>query len=49
LRLPNEQVLIAVIAVLFLILHIAAGSILQRAEADQSAPPREGARMSLYD
>ncbi|MGA7810986.1 hypothetical protein [Bradyrhizobium sp.] len=46
---PGERVLIAIVAVLFLILHIAAGSILQRAEPDQSAPARQDAQMALYD
>lgn len=49
LRLPGEQALIAIVAMLFLILHIFASSIMQRAAAGGPAPVRDEARISLYD
>ena len=48
-RMPGERALIAAIAIAFLILHILAGSILQRAATGEPAAPREEAPSSLYD
>jgi hypothetical protein len=48
-RLPGERALIAAIAIAFLVLHILAGTILQRAATDGPAAPREEAPSSLYD
>jgi hypothetical protein len=48
-RMPGEPALIAAIAIAFLILHILAGSILQRAATGEPAAPREEAPSSLYD
>jgi hypothetical protein len=48
-RMPGEPALLAIIAVLFLILHLFAGSIAQGATAGEAAPARDDARMSLYD
>jgi hypothetical protein len=46
---PGERALIAAIAIVFLILHILAGTILQRAATGELAAPREEAPSSLYD
>jgi hypothetical protein len=48
-RMPGERALIAAIAIVFLILHILAGTILQRAASGEPATPREEAPSSLYD
>jgi hypothetical protein len=49
-RLPvlSDKVLIA-IAIAFLLLHIVAGVILQRAAADGTVTTQEQSRRSLYD
>jgi len=47
-RMPGERALIAAIAIAFLILHIIAGTILQRAAAGGPGAMRE-APSSLYD
>ena len=46
---PSENVLLAVIAAAFLILHIAAGVILINASGLSATPTQEEARASLYD
>jgi hypothetical protein len=46
---PGERALIAALAIAFLILHILAGTILQRAATGEPAAPREEVRPSLYD
>jgi hypothetical protein len=48
-RMPGERVLIAIIAILFLTLHLLTSAMLRRAAAGEPASPREQARMSLYD
>ena len=48
-RLPGERALIAAIAIAFLVLHILAGTILQRAAVGKPAAQREETRSSLYD
>jgi len=48
-RMPGERTLIATIAIAFLMLHILAGTILQRAAADGPTAPRDAAPSSLYD
>ena len=48
-RMPGERALIAAIAIAFLILHIIAGTILQRAAAGGPAAPPQEAPSSLYD
>lgn len=48
-RMPGERALIAAIAIAFLILHILAGTILQRAATGDPAAPPEEAGPSLYD
>jgi hypothetical protein len=49
LRVPGEWTLIATIAIAFLVLHILAGTILQRAAADGPTAPQQAAPSSLYD
>jgi hypothetical protein len=46
---PGERALIAAIAIAFLILHILAGTILQRTATGEPATPREEAPSSFYD
>jgi hypothetical protein len=48
-RLPGERTLIVTIAIAFLILHILAGTILQRAGVDGPTATQEAAQSSLYD
>ena len=48
-RLPGEPALIVAIAIAFLMLHIFAGMILQRAAAGGSGAPRQEVPSSLYD
>lgn len=48
-RLPGERALIAAIVIAFLILHILAGTILQRATAGGPGAPREEVPSSFYD
>ncbi len=45
----NEMTLITTIALLFLLLHILAGTLLQSAPASEIVTPQEEARLSLYD
>jgi hypothetical protein len=48
-RLPGEPALIAAIAIAFLMLHILAGTILQRTAAGGPGAPRQEVPSSLYD
>ena len=48
-RMPGEPTLIMTIAIAFLILHILAGTILQRAAAGGPTAAQEAAQSSLYD
>jgi hypothetical protein len=45
----GEMVLITTIAIVFLVLHVLAGHVVQRAAADPVAPARQDARPSSYD
>ena len=47
--LPSENVLLAVIAALILVLHVAGGVILTKASADATATTQEVAKPSAYD
>ena len=49
LRVPRERTLIAAIAIAFLILHILAGTTLQRAAVAGPGAQEEEARYSVYD
>jgi hypothetical protein len=46
---PSENLLLAVIAAAFLVLHIAAGVILINASSIATSTTQEAARPSLYD
>ena len=46
---PSEKVLIAAVAIAFLLLHILAGMALQRAAPEGMATPQDQTRPSLYD
>jgi hypothetical protein len=46
---PSKKVLIATVAVAFLLLHVLAGMAVLRAAADGIMTPQEQARASLYD
>jgi hypothetical protein len=45
----SEMVLIATVAIVFLVLHVLAGTIVQRAAAGAAAPAPQEARSSPYD
>jgi hypothetical protein len=45
----DEMTLITIIALLFLLLHILAGTLLQRSPASEIITPQEKAQPSLYD
>jgi hypothetical protein len=46
---PGENVLLAVVAAAFLVLHIAAGVVLNNASSIATSTTQEAARASLYD
>jgi hypothetical protein len=48
-RMPGERALIAAIVIVFLILHILAGTILQRAATGGPGAPPQEVLSSLYD